>query len=49
MGEKGDTNMSKSTSYKVGRSAVTGEFVSMDYAIKHPKTTVIESIKRKVG
>ncbi len=28
-----------------GRSAITGRFVSIGYAQKHPKTTVIE--KRK--
>jgi len=27
------------------RSAVTGQFVKKDEAIKHPKTTVTESVK----
>lgn len=33
---------------KKGRDATTGRYVSIDYAIKHPKTTVIESDKIKV-
>ena len=28
-----------------GRSAKTGQFVSIDYAKKHPSTTVIEKVK----
>lgn len=28
------------------RSAVTGQFVKKGYAIKHPKTTVSETIKK---
>lgn len=30
---------------KIGRSAETGKFVSIDYAKLHPSTTVIESVK----
>lgn len=36
----------KNITYKVGRHAGSGEFVSVDYAKKHPKTTVVETIKR---
>jgi hypothetical protein len=31
---------------KVGRSSVSGRFVPVDYAKKHPKTTEVEKIKR---
>ena len=27
------------------RSAINGQFVPMDYAEKHPKTTVVEKLK----
>ena len=30
---------------KRGRSAITGQFVSIPYAQNHPDTTVIEKIK----
>lgn len=30
---------------KVGRSAVTGRFVSEDFAKRNPKTTIVETIK----
>ena len=30
---------------KIGRSSATGKYVSIDYAKKHPKTTIIETIK----
>lgn len=30
---------------KIGRSAETGKFVSIDYAKTHPNTTVIEKVK----
>ncbi len=33
--------------FKVGRDAETGQFVPVQYAEKHPKTTVVETIKRK--
>lgn len=33
---------------KVYRSAITGFFVSESYAKKHPKTTIKETIKRKI-
>jgi hypothetical protein len=32
---------------KASRSAVTGKFVTKNYAEKHPKTTVRETIKKK--
>lgn len=28
-----------------GRSAITGQFVSKDYANSHPNTTVVEKVK----
>jgi len=31
---------------KVGRSSVTGKFVTVNYAKKHPKTTEVERVKR---
>lgn len=30
---------------KVGRSSITGRFVTVNYAKKHPRTTEIERIK----
>lgn len=32
----------KRKTYTVARSAITGRFVSREYAWKHPKTTVME-------
>ena len=29
------------------RSAVSGQFVKKGYALKHPKTTVSETVKKK--
>jgi hypothetical protein len=34
------------TTVKVARSATTGKFVKKTYATKHPRTTVVETIKR---
>jgi hypothetical protein len=34
--------------YKVARSAVTGRFVRKSRAKSHPRTTVLETIKRRV-
>ncbi len=31
---------------KVGRSSITGRFVTVSYAKKHPKTTEVERIKK---
>lgn len=31
---------------KLARSAVTGRIVSQDYAKSHPKTTVVETVRR---
>lgn len=28
-----------------GRSAITGQFVTKDYAANHPNTTVVEKVK----
>lgn len=30
---------------KKGRDAITGQFVSLDYAAKHSDTTVVEKVK----
>ena len=32
--------------FKRARSAVTGRFVSLLYALRHPKTTVVEMVKK---
>lgn len=34
-----------SKTVKKGRSAKTGQFVSIEYAQKHPSTTVVEKVK----
>ena len=31
---------------KIGRSAVSGKFVKLSYAKKHPRTTVVDTITR---
>ena len=36
----------KSQTVKVARSAENGRFVTLEYAKRHPRTSVIESIKR---
>ena len=36
-------NMAKTV--EKGRSAETGKFVSIEYAQKHPSTTVVEKVK----
>lgn len=46
MVRKEDNKMANNT-YKVARSAKDGQFVSMDYAKKHPSTTVVETMKKK--
>lgn len=38
--------MSKSKSTKIGRDAKTGQFIPVKEAIKRPKTTVVETIKK---
>ena len=30
---------------KAARSAITGQYVTLEYAKKHPKTTVVETVK----
>ena len=37
----------KMSRFKIGRDAGTGRFVSIKEANKRPKTTVIETIKKK--
>lgn len=39
--------MPKTTTIKRGRDAGSGQFVPIEYAKKHPKTTVVETIKIK--
>lgn len=46
MVRKEDIKIANNT-YKVARSAKDGQFVSMDYAKKHPSTTVVETMKKK--
>ena len=38
---------SKGKSFKIGRSATTGKFMPVKEARKRPKTTVVETIKKK--
>lgn len=35
----------KTTTFKVGRSAKTGHFVTVKYAKSHPNTTTVETVK----
>jgi len=37
----------KSNSYKVGRDARTGQFITVKEAKRRPSTTVVETIKKK--
>lgn len=37
--------MSKTT-YKIGRKAGNGQFCTVKYANDHPKTTVVETIRK---
>ena len=30
---------------KAARSAITGQYLTLEYAKKHPKTTVVETVK----
>ena len=39
--------MKKKNEIKIGRNAETGKFIPIKQAEKHPKTTVVETIKRK--
>lgn len=34
-----------SRTVKKGRDAITGQFVPLEYAEKHPNTTVVEKVK----
>ncbi len=38
--------MSKNKSTKIGRDAKTGQFIPVKEAVKRPKTTVVETIKK---
>ena len=38
--------MKKGKTRKAARSAITGKFVRLSYASKHPKTTVVQRIKK---
>ena len=31
---------------KVGRSAITGQFVPRSYVVRHPATTVVQTIRK---
>jgi hypothetical protein len=35
----------KSNSHKIGRDAGNGQFIPVKEALRHPKTTVVETIK----
>ncbi len=37
---------SKQPTTKVGRNSGTGQFVTKQYAAKHPKTTEVETVKQ---
>jgi hypothetical protein len=39
----------KSGSFKIGRSAITGQFKPVDAARQHPRTNVVETIKKSGG
>ena len=43
--QKGDIPVAKTT--KIGRDAGTGKFILVKEAQKHPKTSVVETIKKK--
>lgn len=38
--------MAKTSTTKIGRDAGTGRFIPVSVAVKHPRTTVVETIKR---
>jgi hypothetical protein len=41
------TMTTRDTMLKRARSAITGRFVSLAHALRHPKTTVIEQRKKE--
>lgn len=41
--------MAKKSTTKIGRDAKTGEFIPVKEAIRRPKTTVVETIKKGGG
>ena len=36
----------KKKTFKIGRDAITGRFISVKEALRRPKTTVVETIKK---
>ena len=44
---KSKSSKSQESKVQVSRDAVSGKFVPKSYANSHPKTTVIEKIKKK--
>lgn len=43
---KGGKQMSKTKTVQIGRNAGTGKFETVKQALKHPKTSVVETIKK---
>jgi hypothetical protein len=43
---KGGRGMIKKSAGKIGRSAISGKFVPVSKAKQHPRTTVVETIKK---
>jgi hypothetical protein len=39
--------MRTAKTYLRARSAITGKFVSLEYARQHPDTTIVERVKRR--
>jgi hypothetical protein len=35
--------------YQVARDARTGRFITLRHARRHPRTTVVETVRRRVG
>ncbi|MEP9397179.1 hypothetical protein [Mesorhizobium sp. KR2-14] len=33
--------------YKIGRSAISGKYTSVSTAVRHPKTHVVETVKKR--
>ena len=36
--------LSMANNQKAARSAITGQYVTLEYAKKHPKTTIVETV-----
>ena len=45
--DRKEVNMNKTKYVERARSAINGQYVTMEYAAKHPRTTVIEKDKIK--